>query len=87
MIKKNCKYIDCEGVCILENKVCNSCEMSQTIKYVYQYNPLKNTTGISILDRGRALISAELYGQMSEAYIREYAMELCRILIKKGVIR
>lgn len=87
MIKKNCKYIDCEGVCILENKVCNSCEMSQTIKYVYQYNPLKNTTGISILDRGRALISAELYGQLSEAYIREYAMELCRILIKKGVIR
>lgn len=87
MINKKCKYIDCEGVCTLENKVCNSCSRTQCIKYVYQYQPVKNTTGISILDRGKALISAELYGQLSEAYIREYAMELCRILIKKGVIR
>lgn len=87
MIKSKCKYIDCEGICILENKVCNACERTQTIKYVYQFLPLKNTTGITILDRGRALISAELYGQLSEAYIREYAMELCRILIKKGVIK
>lgn len=87
MIESNCKYIDCEGICTLENKVCDSCQKTQKIRYVYQYSPLKNTTGISILDRGRALISAELYGQLSEAYIREYAMDLCRILIRRGVIK
>lgn len=87
MIEPNCKYIDCEGICTLENKVCDSCQKTQKIRYVYQYSPLKNTTGISILDRGRALISAELYGQLSEAYIREYAMDLCRILIRRGVIK
>ncbi len=87
MINKKCKYIDCECICTLENKVCNSCEKTQTIKYVYQYYPIKNTTGISILDRGRVLISAELYGQLSDAYVREYAMELCKVLIKKGVIK
>ena len=87
MINKKCKYIDCEGVCTLENKVCNSCDRTQRVKYVYQYNPVKNTTGISILDKGKALISAELYGQLSDIYIREYALELCSMLIKKGVIR
>lgn len=87
MLNKRCRYIDCEGICTLENKLCNSCGKSHSIKYEYKYNPFKSITTISIIDKGNTLISAEIYGLLNEVAVRAYAIDLCRILVKKGVIK
>lgn len=87
MLNKRCRYIDCEGICTLENKLCDSCGQSHRIKYTYQYNPFKSTTTVSIIDKGKALVSAEIYGLLNEPAVKEYAIDLCRLLVRKGVIK
>lgn len=87
MLNKRCRYIDCEGICTLENKLCDSCGNSRKIKYESVYNPFKDTTTVSIIDRGKQLVSAEIYGQLSQSVVHEYAIDLCRLLVKKGVIK
>lgn len=87
MLNKKCRYIDCEGICSLENKLCDGCGRSHRIKYTYVYNPFKQTTTVSVIDKGNTLVSAEIYGQLSEAACREYAIDLCRLLVRKGVIK
>ena len=87
MLNKQCRYIDCEGICTLENSLCDNCGKSRKIKYETVYNPFKDTTTVSIIDRGKQLVSAEIYGQLSQAVAYEYAIDLCRLLVKKGVIK
>lgn len=87
MIRKQCRYIDVEGMCTVENKVCNSCKRSSKVRYEVSYNPLKNITTISIKDKkGAALISSDIYGQLTEVLAVEYAKDLTKILLDKGVI-
>lgn len=87
MLNKQCRYIDCDGICTLANRLCDNCGKSRKIKYESVYNPFKDTTTISIIDRGKKLVSAELYGQLSQSVAHEYAIDLCRLLVKKGVIK
>lgn len=88
MIRKQCRYIDINGRCTVEDKVCNSCKVRNTVKYEVQYKPLDNITTITIKDRkGAALISTDIYGQLSEVLSREYAKDLVKILLDKGVIK
>lgn len=87
MLNKKCRYIDCEGICTLANRLCDNCGKSRKIKYESVYNPFKDTTTISIIDRGKQLVSAEIYGQLSQSVAHEYAIDLCRLLVKKGVIK
>lgn len=86
MIKSECRYIDPEGVCILENKVCNNCRKRSDITYTAQYDVFKGITTVTISERGRRLVSCDIYGQLSGIAVREYALDLCRILYNKGVI-
>lgn len=87
MLNKKCRYIDCEGICTLENRVCNSCGKAHRLKYTYSYNPFKNTTTVSLIDKGQSLVSAEIYGQLTESLAKSYALDLARLMIKKGVIK
>ena len=58
------------------------------IHFESKYDPFKNATTISIKDdKGKALISAEIYSMLTEPLIQQYASELCLILIRKGVIK
>ena len=58
------------------------------IHFESRYNSFKDATTICIKDnKGKALISAEIYGMLTEQLIQQYASELCLILIRKGVIK
>lgn len=87
MINKKCRYIDCEGICTLENRLCNSCGKSHRIKYTSTYDPFKCTTTVALIDKGNTLVSAEIYGQLGDTLIKGYALDLARLMVKKGVIK
>lgn len=87
MLNKRCRYIDCEGICTLENKLCDSCGATRRIKYEYKYNPFTGTTQITVLDKGNRLMSIEVIGLLNDVAVKAYATDMCRILVKKGVIK
>ena len=83
----NCRYIKC-GVCLKSGLLCNDCnDRPRTIKYTYSFNPFAGTTRISIVnERGHNYMTAEIYGQLSPIAIKSYAIDMCKMLIDKGVI-
>ena len=87
MLNKKCRYIDCEGICTVENKLCDACGATRRIKYVYSYNPFAGTTFITVLDKGNKLMTIEVIGMLNAAAVQSYATDMCRILVKKGVIK
>ena len=87
MLNKHCRYIDCEGICTVENKLCDTCGATRRIKYEYSYNPFVGTTFITVLDRGNKLMTIEVIGMLNTAAVQAYATDMCRILVKKGVIK
>ena len=88
MIRKQCRYIDINGRCTVEDKVCNSCKRSSTVRYEVVYKPIEGITTVTIKDKkGAALISSDIYGQLSEVLSREYAKDLVKILWDTGVIK
>lgn len=86
MIKMSCRYIDKSGICI-KGKMCNNCSDKNTITYTGQYDVFKGVTTVSLSDKGARLISCDIYGQLSDGAIHEYAIDLCKILLQKGVIK
>lgn len=83
----NCRYLDNEGMCIPENKVCDSCKQSrQYTEYTYHYDVFKGVTVVKLLVKGRVYMSCEIYGQLPAAVCRSYAQDMARILIEKGVL-
>ena len=86
MIKTSCRYIDNHGMCISGN-MCNSCDRNKQITYTGQYDVFKGVTTVSVSEKGARLISCDIYGQLSDGAIHEYAIDLCKILLNKGVIK
>ena len=84
----NCRYIKC-GICTINGEICNKCEkQTRTITYKYSYNPFNGATTISIVnERGHKYISVEIYGQLPPVTIKAYAIDLCKMLMDKGVIK
>jgi len=88
-MKRNCRYIDPEGVCTVENKLCNDCHNTyqRTAQYVWKYDVFKGTTTVKIMFEGRCYMSCEIYGQLDNAAARAYGEEMGKILLEKGVLR
>ena len=87
-----CRYI-ISGTCALTGNICtypyckNCNEPKRSIKYTYSYNPINDITRISIIDnRGNNLLTIEIYGQLPAVAIKSYAIDMCKILLDKGVI-
>lgn len=88
MINKKCRYIDNEDVCILLNKLCDSCKPGRKKYYVkYKYMYVENITTISIhcIDRG-CLLRGSYTGIISMCAVRAIANEMIIQLHKKGVL-
>lgn len=87
-INENCRYIKC-GICTLSGNICNSCEkQTRTIKYTYSYNPFNGSTRITIVnERGHKYMSSEIYGQLTPVAIKSYAIDMCKMLMDKGVLK
>lgn len=87
-MNENCRYIKC-GVCLKSGLLCNDCDkQTRSIKYTYSYNPFSGCTRISIVnDRGHNYITAEIYGQLTPVCIKSYAIDMCKMLIDKGVLK
>lgn len=85
---EKCRYFKC-GICTTNGEICNDCKkQTKSIQYKYSYNPFNGATTISIVnEKGHKYISAEIYGQLSDIAIKSYAIDLCKILIDKGVIK
>ena len=83
MIKTSCRYLSKDGNCI-EGGLCDSCHTKTSLTYKGYYDVFKNVTTVTVLDKGARLISCDIYGQLSEGAIKEYAADLCRILLSKG---
>ena len=84
----NCRYLDDEGMCIPENKICDNCKPRINYgEYTYHYDVFKGVTVVKLLVKGRVYMSCEIYGQLSAAACRSYAQEMAKILIDKGVIK
>lgn len=88
-LNTKCRYIDPEGVCILENKLCDSCSRcTPKISYKVVYNPFRGVSTVSIRNnKGNTMIAVELFGQLDETTAHMYALDLCRILVKRGAIK
>lgn len=87
-----CRYIT-SGSCALTGNICTypyckHCnEPKRAIKYTYSYNPFTDVTRISIIDnRGNKFLTVEIYGQLPPVTIKGYAIDMCKILIDKGVL-
>ena len=86
-MKKNCRYIDPEGVCIIKNALCNDCETKSNVFVRANFRPFDNVTVIRIENnKGNCFMSCEIYGQLTTAVIREYAIDMMKILYDKRVI-
>lgn len=85
MLNTSCRYIDNHGLCI-KGKLCNNCTGEKRITYTGKYDVFRGITTVSVLDKGTTLISCDIYGQLSEGAVHEYAVDLCRILLQKGVL-
>ncbi len=88
-INYNCRYCDPEGVCQMENKLCDSCSDTKNKVYIRAlYDPFKNITTITLHNnKGSNYMSAEVYGQIPSCVIKETANDMTKILVKKGVIK
>lgn len=89
-INYNCRYCDPEGVCQMENRLCDSCNENKKDKVYIKalYDPFKNMTTITLHNnKGSNYMSAEVYGQIPSCVIKETANDMTKILIKKGVIK
>ena len=86
-INENCRYIKC-GICTATGELCNNCQkQTRSIKYTYSYNPFSGTTRISIVNaQGHKYITAEIFGQLTEIAIKSYAIDMCKMLMEKGVL-
>lgn len=87
-----CRYIT-NGTCALTGNICtypyckNCNEPKRSIKYTYSYNPFNDITRISIIDnRGNKFLTIEIHGQLPPVTIKSYAIDMCKILIDKGVL-
>lgn len=89
IVNTSCRYINCNAICTLTGDYCTNCENEKKLyKYTYSYNPYNNSTRISIVNnRGHKYITCEIYGQLTPAAIKSYAIDLCKILLDKGVIK
>ena len=85
-MNRKCRYIDFEGVCTVENKLCDGCKKSGRIAYRYALDPFNDTTDIVIEYKGRRVFSCCFSGQMSPPAIEAYAREMTLYLSDKGVI-
>lgn len=87
-MKKNCRYIDHEGVCVIKNSLCNDCETKSNVFVRANFRPFDNKTVIRIENnKGNCFMSCEIYGQLTTAAIREYAIDMMKILYDKRVIK
>lgn len=87
MINEKCRYIDGEGVCCLQNKLCDGCKPpAKKLEYTFGYNVFKGVTTIKLLQEGRCLVSCEIYGQLEPVACRAYAHDMARLMIEKGVL-
>lgn len=86
-MKKNCRYIDPEGGCIIKNALCNDCETKSNVFVRANFRPFDNVTIIRIENKkGNVLMSCDIYGQLTAAAIKEYAIDMMKILYDKRVI-
>lgn len=86
-MNKNCRYIDPEGVCTIENKICNNCKKDPEVTYKAHYNVFEDKTIIKLSYKGKVMISCSIYSQINEGLIKAYALDMAKILVKKGVIK
>lgn len=87
-MKKNCRYIDHEGICVIKNSLCNDCETKSNVFVRANFRPFDNVTVIRIENnKGNCFMSCEIYGQLTTAAIREYANDMMEILYEKKVIK
>lgn len=88
MVNYNCRYIDPEGGCCLENRMCDGCKPpTNKLEYSYHYDVFKGVTTVKLLEHGRCLVSCEIYGQLEPVACRAYAHDMARLMIEKGVIQ
>ena len=86
-MNKKCRYKDAEGVCSVENKLCDGCKKRPShSEYTWFYDVFRGVTVVKILHRGVCYMSAEIYGQLEPCAARAYAQDMARILIEKGVL-
>ena len=87
-MKRNCRYIDPKGVCVIKNSLCNDCETKSNVFVRAIFRPFDNKTVIRIENnKGNCFMSCEIYGQLTTAAIREYAIDMMKILYDKRVIK
>lgn len=86
-MNKNCRYIDPEGVCTIENRLCDNCHKDPEVTYTAHYNVFEDKTTIKLSYRGKVMISCCVYSQINEGLIKAYALDMAKILVKKGVIK
>ena len=86
-MNKSCRYIDQEGVCTSENKLCDNCGKDPTVAYQAHYNVFEDKTTIKLSYKGKVMISCSVYSQINEGLIKAYALDMAKILVKKGVIK
>ena len=87
-MNKKCRYIDVEGVCTIKNALCNDCETKSNIFVRANFRPFDNKTVIRIENnKGNCFMSCEIYGQLTTAAIKEYAIDMMKILYEKRVLK
>lgn len=87
-MNKKCRYIDVEGVCIITNALCNDCEEKESVFVRAHFHPFKNVTTIAIENKkGDRFMSCEIYGQLTTAAIKEYAIDMMKISYEKRVLK
>ena len=86
-MRKYCRYIDAEGVCIVENKLCDDCLNTSRLSYKSDFSTWKNITRIALMVDGKTYMTIELCGQCSPAAVKQYARDMVEILREKKVIK